>query len=136
MMKRFAVYFCILLMLVSHVAMAENDSSAYIGNMEVVNCNEWVSLREKPSTSAARLVTVSLGAIVHSCSATSTAASVPIRLAPVKYPTMTPVRQLTGRNTANKRKESTVFGFPIHFSERKGANVYRNNATAELHRML
>ena len=71
MMKRFAVYFCILLMLVSHVAMAENDSSAYIGNMEVVNCNEWVSLREKPSTSAARLVKVSLGAIVHSCYAFS-----------------------------------------------------------------
>ena len=39
----------------------------YIGNMEVVNCNEWVSLREKPSTSARRLVKVSLGAIVSHC---------------------------------------------------------------------
>ena len=35
--------------------------------MEVVNCNEWVSLRETPSTSAKRLVKVSLGAIVRNC---------------------------------------------------------------------
>ena len=45
-------------------ALADND---YIGNMEVVNCNEWVSLRERPSTSAKRLVKVSLGAIVSNC---------------------------------------------------------------------
>jgi len=35
--------------------------------MEVVNCNEWVSLREEPSTKSQRLVKVSLGAIVSNC---------------------------------------------------------------------
>ena len=45
-------------------SLADNE---YCGNMEVVNCNEWVSLRETPSTSAKRLVKVSLGAIVSNC---------------------------------------------------------------------
>ena len=38
-----------------------------MGNMEVVNCNEWVSMREEPSTRAKRLVKVSLGAVVSNC---------------------------------------------------------------------
>lgn len=53
---------CIVLTMMPALADAE-----YIGNMEVVNCNEWVSLRENPSTSAKRLVKVSLGAIVSGC---------------------------------------------------------------------
>ena len=43
-------------------ACAEDD-----GNMQVVNCNEWVSLRERPSSSSPRLVKVSLGSIVSNC---------------------------------------------------------------------
>lgn len=64
-MKRFIVLFLLLCMVLA--AMPVMADSEYIGNMEVVNCNEWVSLREKPSTSAKRLVKVSLGAIVSSC---------------------------------------------------------------------
>ena len=64
-MKRF-VAFLLLLCIVLTMMPALADTE-YIGNMEVVNCNEWVSLREKPSTSAKRLVKVSLGAIVSSC---------------------------------------------------------------------
>ena len=64
-MKRLTALFLLLCMLLSALpAGAEED---YIGNMEVVNCNEWVSLRESPSTSAKRLVKVSLGAIVSNC---------------------------------------------------------------------
>ena len=40
---------------------------AVSGTMQVVNCEEWVSLRERASTSAARLVRVPLGALVDSC---------------------------------------------------------------------
>ena len=35
-------------------AFAEEDD--FIGNMQVVNCNEWVSLREQPSVSSPRLI--------------------------------------------------------------------------------
>ncbi|MBE5793987.1 MAG: SH3 domain-containing protein [Clostridiales bacterium] len=38
---------------------------SYIGTMEVVNCQEWVSLREKPSASSPRLCKVSLGSTVR-----------------------------------------------------------------------
>ncbi len=71
MMKRFALYLCILLMMLSLFAVAEDNPHEYVGNMEVVNCNEWVSLREYPRTNAKRLVKVSLGAIVHDCYAYS-----------------------------------------------------------------
>ena len=65
-MKRFAAFvFLLCMVLLQHMpALADNE---YIGNMEVVNCNEWVSLRQEPSTSAKRLVKVSLGAIVSNC---------------------------------------------------------------------
>lgn len=36
-------------------------------SMRVVNCSEWVSLREAPSTSANRRVKVPLGAVVYNC---------------------------------------------------------------------
>lgn len=64
-MKRFTALFLLLCMaLAAMPVMAESD---YIGNMEVVNCKEWVSLREEPSTRSPRLTKVSLGAIVSSC---------------------------------------------------------------------
>ena len=64
-MKRIVVLFFLLcIMLASATAMADVD---YLGNMEVINCEEWVSLREAPRTSAKRLVKVSLGAIVSNC---------------------------------------------------------------------
>ena len=64
-MKRFAVIILLLCLLLAALpALAENE---YYGNMEVVNCNEWVSLRERPSTAAKRLVKVSLGAVVSNC---------------------------------------------------------------------
>lgn len=40
---------------------------AIYGTMEVVNCNEWVSLREKASASSARLARVPLGTEVTDC---------------------------------------------------------------------
>lgn len=43
------------------------EGDGYVGEMTVVNCNEWVSLREAPSTSASRITTVPLGATVSNC---------------------------------------------------------------------
>ena len=64
-MKRYIALFLLLCMVLTSIpALADSE---YIGNMEVVNCREWVSLREAPSTSAKRLVKVSLGAIVSNC---------------------------------------------------------------------
>lgn len=42
----------------------END----LGFMKVVNCEEWVSLREKPDAASECLVEVPLGALVGNCS--------------------------------------------------------------------
>ena len=64
-MKRYIALFLLLCMVLAAIpVMADSE---YIGNMEVVNCNEWVSLREEPSTKSQRLVKVSLGAIVSNC---------------------------------------------------------------------
>ena len=63
-MKRLIAAFLLCCLLLCSTCLAE---TAYIGNMEVVDCKEWVSLRETPSTSAKRLVKVSLGAIVSNC---------------------------------------------------------------------
>lgn len=68
-MKRFFAMLLLSCMLLT--ALPALADSNYIGSMEVVNCNEWVSLRESPSTSAARLVKVSLGAIVSNCERTN-----------------------------------------------------------------
>ena len=46
---------------------AARDESDFIGaayQARVVNCNEWISLRYSPSTSAERMTTIPLGAIV------------------------------------------------------------------------
>ena len=63
-MKRLIAVLLVCCCLLASVALAETE---YFGRMEVVNCNEWVSLRQRPSTSAKRLVKVSLGAIVDNC---------------------------------------------------------------------
>lgn len=63
MIKRLAFFLCLLLAFHPLSASAEE----YVGNMEVVNCHEWVSMRESPSTKARRLVKVSLGSIVRNC---------------------------------------------------------------------
>ena len=42
-------------------------SSALCEELVVYNCDQWVSMREKPDTSSARLVKVPLGATVHAC---------------------------------------------------------------------
>lgn len=55
----------ILLVILLSVALSQFTVQAafeYIGYMEVVNCDEWVSLREVPSTIAKRLTQVPLGA--------------------------------------------------------------------------
>lgn len=64
-MKRYIALFLLLCMVLA--AMQVMAESEYIGNMEVVNCNEWVSLRELPSTSSKRLMKVYLGAVVNNC---------------------------------------------------------------------
>ncbi len=62
-MKRWlCVLMFVLLGLLAVSACAEE-----LGTMQVVNCQEWVSLRETPSTSAARLYKVPLGALVTDC---------------------------------------------------------------------
>jgi hypothetical protein len=57
----------LLLLCMVFAAMSALAVGEYLGSMEVVNCNEWVSLRETPSTLAKRLVKVSRGAIVSNC---------------------------------------------------------------------
>ena len=56
--------------LLSAAACAEDD---FIGAMRVVNCKEWVSLREKPDASSECLVEVPLGAVVANCANASKA---------------------------------------------------------------
>lgn len=49
------------------VASTAEQTGGALGDMRVVNCNEWVSLRSAPSTAAARLAAVPLGALVREC---------------------------------------------------------------------
>ena len=72
----------------------------------------------------------------HSCSATSTRARVPIRLAAVKYPLITPLRQMAGRKAAKIFSAGMVCLFPIQHCASMGAPKYKIAATAQLHRML
>ena len=48
-------------------ALAMLCGAALAVEMTVVNCEEWVSLRAEPSTSAQRLAKVPLGALVENC---------------------------------------------------------------------
>ena len=43
------------------------DPSDAIGDMQVVNCNDWVSLRSGPSTSSRRIARVPAGTVVYGC---------------------------------------------------------------------
>ena len=43
------------------------DLSDAIGDMQVVNCNDWVSLRSGPSTSSRRIARVPAGTVVYGC---------------------------------------------------------------------
>lgn len=48
----------------SYLSNTNTSSAALDITMHVVDCDEWISLRESPSTSAARLATIPLGASV------------------------------------------------------------------------
>ncbi len=65
MKKRYCTLIMLLLALLTlfGAARAEWDE-IYYGNMMVVNCEEWVSLREVPGTGGDRLAKVPLGAVV------------------------------------------------------------------------
>lgn len=64
-MKKWITLFLLLCMVM--VAMPASAENEFYGNMEIVNCSEWVSLREKPRTNAARIIKVPLGALVTQC---------------------------------------------------------------------
>lgn len=57
MKKTIALIMTVALMLTG----AAFAAGAYLGTMTVVNCNSWVTLRERPSTSAATVTRVPLG---------------------------------------------------------------------------
>ncbi len=60
-MKRFVAPILVLMLALSGVSAL----AAYSSTMIVVNCEEWVSLRSSPSTSASRIATVLLGETVE-----------------------------------------------------------------------
>ena len=64
-MKRLILFFILLSAALSQFTV--KAAFEYIGYMEVVNCDEWVSLREVPSATAKRLIQVPLGATVINC---------------------------------------------------------------------
>lgn len=64
MKKRIALFLLLCMVMATVPAMAENE---FYGNMEIVNCSEWVSLRKEPRVSAERLAKVPLGAVVTQC---------------------------------------------------------------------
>ena len=74
--------------------------------------------------------------MAQNCSATSTATNVPIRLAAVKYPVITPQRQTTGIMAQYRRMEVTVSGFPIHKEDIMGARTYKTVLMLRLMIML
>ena len=63
-MKRVFACLMVLVCLLSGTALAEYK---YIGDMVVVNCEEWVSMRTVPDTGSARMTTIPLGATVEDC---------------------------------------------------------------------
>ncbi|MBQ8617284.1 MAG: hypothetical protein IJ418_07180 [Clostridia bacterium] len=69
MMKRILALLLVCLLLCG-AACAEDG---YIGAMKVVNCQEWVSLREKPDAASDCLVEIPLGAVVENCAAATKA---------------------------------------------------------------
>ena len=68
MLKRFLTALVALLLALCWTLPALGEpGDGWLGDMTVVNCDEWVSLRAEPSTSAARLAKVPLGAMVYDC---------------------------------------------------------------------
>lgn len=65
MMKRIVSLLLVVIMLLMNAAWA--DEGSYIGNMKVINCEDWVSLRQYTDTDSPRLVKVPLGATVKNC---------------------------------------------------------------------
>ena len=94
-------------------------------------------MQERSASCPAHSASVSsVTAMEHSCSATSTAARVPMRLAAVKYPLITPLRHTAGRNTAKSRSTGTVCSLPIQLAASAGAPKYTAAPTVPLQRML
>ena len=85
---------------------------------------------------AQRLSAPMVTAMEHSCSTTSTAARVPMRLEAVKYPVITPHRQEIGRNPANSRRAGMVRRSPIQCWAICGAKTYRHPPERPLKTML
>lgn len=65
-MKRLIVFLLVLMLLAGVVPV---QAAGVTRVMKVINCSEWVSLREEPSTSSRRLAKVYLGELVTNCSA-------------------------------------------------------------------
>jgi len=63
-MKKMIFAMLAALVLFCSCAMAAGD---YLGPMQVVNCEEWVSLRSSPDTKSPRLLAVPLGEVVSEC---------------------------------------------------------------------
>lgn len=66
-MKRFLACLTALVLALACFAALAEDGETYL-TMVVVNCDEWVSLRSGPSTSADRIAQVPLGEVVFECS--------------------------------------------------------------------
>lgn len=64
-MKRLTALFLLVCMALAVMPAIAEDG--FYGSMEIVNCKEWVSLREKPSSSARRLAKLPLGTVVSDC---------------------------------------------------------------------
>lgn len=52
---------------ITEMSGVDSEECVFYGDMIVVDCEEWVSLRAEPSTSADRVATVPLGATVTNC---------------------------------------------------------------------
>lgn len=62
---------CVLLICLLIAALPAFAAKEITSDMMVTGCEEWVSMREKPKKSAARVLKVSLGAVVRNCRAHS-----------------------------------------------------------------
>ena len=66
-LKRTGVCILCMLFLLSVLLPAFAAEGESLGTLRVCNCNEWVSLRARPKTSADRIMKVPLGALVTNC---------------------------------------------------------------------
>ena len=64
-MKKLVCILLIVIMMLGCAAFAK--SYGFVGDMKVVNCKEWVSLRAEPSTESERIAKIPLGSIVNTC---------------------------------------------------------------------